>query len=74
MISTVLPASTPTLSGVRLSIRQLQPQITVWRRQIHQQPELAFREAKTAALISQKLTTWGIEHQTEVHRAVPPQR
>ena len=66
MISTVLPASTPTLSGVRLSIRQLQPQITVWRRQIHQQPELAFREAKTAALISQKLTTWGIEHQTGI--------
>ncbi|NEQ42170.1 MAG: amidohydrolase [Leptolyngbya sp. SIOISBB] len=63
MISTVFPAATSTLSGVRLSIRQLQPQITLWRRQIHQQPELAFREAETAALISQKLTKWGIKHQ-----------
>jgi amidohydrolase len=66
MISTVFPTSTPTLSGVRLAIRQLQPQIVLWRRQIHQQPELAFREAKTAAFISQKLTKWGIEHETGV--------
>ncbi|MEM6713887.1 MAG: M20 family metallopeptidase [Cyanobacteria bacterium P01_D01_bin.6] len=63
MISTVFPTSTSTLSGVRLTIRQLQPQITLWRRQIHQQPELAFREAKTAAFISQKLTEWGVKHQ-----------
>jgi amidohydrolase len=66
MISTVFPTSTPTLSGVRLAIRQLQPQIVLWRRQIHQQPELAFLEAKTAAFISQKLTKWGIEHETGV--------
>jgi amidohydrolase len=66
MVSTVFPASTPALGGVRLSIRKLQPQITWWRRQIHQRPELAFNEAKTAAFISQKLTEWGIEHQTEV--------
>ena len=66
MMSTVFPASTPTLSGVRLQIRSLQPRITLWRRQIHQQPELAFTEAQTAAFISQKLTEWGIEHQREV--------
>lgn len=63
MISTVFPTSSSTLAEVRLAIRQLQPQVTLWRRQIHQQPELAFREAKTAAFISKKLTQWGIEHQ-----------
>lgn len=68
MISTVFPASTSVsaLSKVRLSIRQLQPQVTLWRRQIHQQPELAFCENQTARFISQQLTRWGIEHQTGV--------
>ena len=66
MISTVFPTSTPTLSGVRLSIRQLQPQVTLWRRQIHQRPELAFNETQTADFISQKLSEWGIEHRRGV--------
>lgn len=66
MISTVLPTSSPSLAGVRLQIRQLQPQVTLWRRQIHQRPELGFQETRTAAFISQKLTQWGIEHQTGV--------
>jgi len=66
MISTVFPTSTSTLAEVRLPIRQLQPQVTLWRRQLHQQPELAFREAQTAAFISQKLTQWSIEHQTGI--------
>jgi len=66
MISTVFPTSTSALSGVRLAIRQLQPQIVWWRRQIHQQPELAFQEAGTAAFISKKLTEWGIQHNTGV--------
>jgi amidohydrolase len=54
------------MHAVRLAIRNLQPQITVWRRQIHQRPELAFNEARTATLISQKLTEWGIDHQTGI--------
>ncbi|MEO0986737.1 MAG: M20 family metallopeptidase [Cyanobacteria bacterium J06639_14] len=63
MVSTVFPASISQLSGVRLQIRALQPQLTCWRRQIHQRPELGFQENQTAALIGQKLTEWGIEHQ-----------
>ncbi len=66
MVSTVFPTSTSTMHAVRLAIRNLQPQITVWRRQIHQRPELAFNEARTATLISQKLTEWGIDHQTGI--------
>ena len=63
MISTVFPASTSQLTGVRLQIRALQPQLTVWRRQIHQRPELGFQEQLTSALISRKLSEWGIKHQ-----------
>jgi amidohydrolase len=33
---------------------------------LHQQPELGFREQLTAAFIHQKLTEWGIEHQTGI--------
>ena len=66
MISTLLPASNASLTGVRLQIRTLQPQLTVWRRQIHQRPELGFQEEQTATLISQKLSEWGIEHQRRV--------
>lgn len=66
MISTVFPASSTQLAGVRLQIRNLQPRLTVWRRQIHRQPELGFQEDQTAALISQKLTEWGVEHQCGV--------
>ncbi len=36
------------------------------RRQIHQNPELAFEEYKTAELVSKKLTEYGIDHQRGV--------
>ena len=54
------------LAQLRLEIRSLQPQLVTWRRQLHQQPELGFREKLTATLITQKLTEWGIEHQTQI--------
>ena len=65
MVSTLLnPLSTD--ARIRLAIRALQPQLIQWRRGIHQKPELGFREQLTAELISQKLTEWGIEHQTGI--------
>lgn len=36
------------------------------RRYLHTHPELSFEEEKTAAYISERLTSWGIEHQTGV--------
>ncbi len=36
------------------------------RRYLHAHPELSFEEEKTAAYISELLTSWGIEHQTNV--------
>ncbi|MGB6301727.1 MAG: M20 family metallopeptidase [Rivularia sp. (in: cyanobacteria)] len=65
MVST-FPNASADLSGVRLDIRSLHPQIIEWRRLIHQKPELAFKEEITSKLVSQKLSEWGIEHQTGI--------
>ncbi|MFM2431926.1 MAG: hypothetical protein RLZZ511_3139 [Cyanobacteriota bacterium] len=62
MIAALPTTSTSPLSQVRLSIRQLLPQLVEWRRQLHQQPELGFQEHQTAAFIQRKLTEWGIPH------------
>ncbi len=51
---------------IRPAIRELQPQLVTWRRQLHQYPELGFREEQTAALIAHCLEAWGIEHQTGI--------
>lgn len=66
MVSTVFPAPNAQISGVRLPIRALQPQLSVWRRQIHQRPELGFQEKITAEFIHQKLTQWGVPHECGV--------
>ncbi len=57
---------TINLSRVRPEIQALQPQIVEWRRQLHQRPELAFREQMTAEFVTQKLQDWAIEHQTGI--------
>jgi amidohydrolase len=51
---------------LRPDILALQPELVRWRRQLHQQPELGFKEQQTAAFIAQKLQDWGIEHQTGI--------
>jgi amidohydrolase len=53
-------------SQIRPAIQALQSQLVEWRRRLHQKPELGFREQLTAGFITQQLTAWGIEHQTEV--------
>lgn len=66
MISTLSPASNQQLSHVRLPIRALHSQLVVWRRQIHQHPELGFQEKQTAAFVVQKLDEWEIEYRSGV--------
>lgn len=46
----------------------LADQIIAWRRQVHQQPELAFQEVQTAHLVAQALHEMGIEVKTGVAR------
>ncbi|MEX0582608.1 MAG: hypothetical protein WD185_02980, partial [Sneathiella sp.] len=32
-----------------------------WRHDLHQHPELCFEERRTAAIVAEKLRSWGIE-------------
>lgn len=66
MVSTSLNPLDINLSSIRAEIQALQPQIVEWRRNIHQYPELGFKEQLTAKFISQKLQEWGIEHETGI--------
>jgi len=47
-------------------IAKLSNELTHWRRDIHAHPELGFEEARTAALVAEKLASFGCE----VHRGV----
>jgi amidohydrolase len=48
--------------------RQMQDQLSQWRRQIHQTPELGFREVRTAALVAEVLHSLGYRVRTGVGR------
>jgi len=66
MISTSFPPLCITEARVRSEIQKVQYQLVEWRRQLHQRPELGFREHLTATFIQQKLREWGIEHQSAI--------
>jgi amidohydrolase len=66
MFATTLPPLPINKSCIRAAIQDLQTQLVDWRRRLHQRPELGFREQLTADFISQRLTDWGIEHQTGI--------
>ncbi|MBW4527967.1 MAG: amidohydrolase [Phormidium tanganyikae FI6-MK23] len=66
MVSTFLSSPSVDLSQIRLEIRSLQAQLVTWRRQLHQRPELGFREQLTAEFITEKLKQWNILHETGI--------
>ncbi len=66
MVTTSLTPLSVNQSRIRPELRSLQSHLVEWRRTLHQRPELGFNEQLTAQFIIQKLTEWGIEHQTEV--------
>jgi len=47
-------------------LKQLEPEMMSWRREIHRHPETAFEEVRTARLVADRLETWGFE----VHRGL----
>ena len=48
------------------AIREHEEEMVAIRRQIHAQPELAYQEHQTAALVAERLERWGYE----VHRGL----
>lgn len=62
MVTTPLPLT----QKLRPEVKALQAKLVTWRRDLHQHPELGFEEFRTADVIAQKLTDWGIDHQTGV--------
>ncbi len=68
MVNTITPQNNYYINTpqIRESILALQPQLVEWRRQLHQYPELGFEEILTAQFVNEKLTDWGITHQTNV--------
>ncbi|HEX5170303.1 MAG TPA: amidohydrolase [Cyclobacteriaceae bacterium] len=53
-------------SKVNAMIRELEPKVVEWRRDIHQHPELSNREFKTAAKVAGHLKSLGMDVKTEV--------
>ncbi len=47
--------------GIKPEIAALHPQMTAWRRDIHANPETAFEETRTAAIVAEKLRDFGLE-------------
>lgn len=56
----------PIPAAVEASIRQVEPKLIGWRRDIHQHPELGNREFRTAKVIADHLTALGLEVRTGV--------
>ena len=48
------------------SIAANKQQLTDWRRDIHAHPEIAFEEHRTAALVAEKLESFGLEVETAI--------
>ena len=57
---------THTNFHIRADILDLQPSLIQWRRDFHRFPELGFQEKRTSTAIAEKLTAWGIPHQTAI--------
>ena len=46
-------------------IAELQPEITAWRRDLHQHPELLYDVHRTAAFVAEKLKAFGCDEVVE---------
>src|SRR6185295_80821 len=59
-------ADTELIHRIKSLAHDIRGEIISIRRHLHAHPELSFYETETAKFISQKLSAWGIEHQTGI--------
>jgi len=50
------------------AIRALHPELTAWRQDFHRHPELGYQEVRTAALVAERLESFGLEVHTGIGR------
>lgn len=63
LLSSAVAAAAPTAPGM---IEPLLPDITAWRRDLHQHPELGNRETRTSKLVADELLKLGLDVQTGI--------
>src|SRR5438552_472560 len=59
-------ANKESIQKIKSFAHGIRDEIISIRRHLHAHPELSFHETETAKFISQKLSAWGIEHQTGI--------
>ena len=52
--------------GPRSELLEMAAEMTAWRQDLHQNPELGYAETRTAAAVADRLESWGLE----VHRGL----
>ncbi len=52
--------------NIKQRVKELTPELTNWRHQLHAWPETAFEETRTAEFVAQKLTSFGLKVETGI--------
>ncbi len=60
------PLHAAETSQIQAMVQQQLPQVTEWRRDLHQHPELSNREVRTSALVARELKKMGLEVHTGI--------
>ncbi len=54
------------IATVDAAVQRILPEVTAWRRDLHQHPELGFAETRTAGVVADHLRALGLEVRTGV--------
>ena len=63
-----VPAQAVPVATVDAAVQRVLPEVTAWRRDFHQHPELGFAETRSAGVIADHLRALGLEVRTGVGR------